>query len=114
MGINELVKNSLQPLNVPVEFQTYEGEDDPYITFFEYLDQGEMFSDDKENNTGYYIQIDLWSKWNLEELKKDTIKLLKANGFVKRTIHDAPYEPDTEIFHKVLRFFFIEENKEDE
>lgn len=113
MSINKLIIDILEPLNVPVKFQTYEGEETTYITFFTYLEQGESYSDDLEDTTGFYVQIDLWSKGNLEKIKENTIKLLKANGFIKRTVHDAPYEPDTGIFHKVLRFFYYE-NKEDE
>lgn len=113
MSINKLVISTLKPLNIPVEFQNYNGSNDTYITFFTYLEKGESYSDDLEDTTGFYVQIDLWSKGNLEKLKTDTVNLLKANGFAKRTIHDAPYEPDTGIFHKVLRFFYSVENEEE-
>ncbi|WP_242838375.1 hypothetical protein [Clostridium ihumii] len=56
------------------------------------------------------MQIDIWSKKNLEQLKEITVDLLKKNGFIKRTIHDAAYEPDTGLFHKVLRFFYYIKN----
>ncbi|RXI58987.1 hypothetical protein [Clostridium tetani] len=114
MSTNKLIIDTLKPLGVPTRFQTYEGKEETYITFFCYNEQGESYADDIEIATGFYMQIDLWSKGNLEKIKENTIKLLKANGFIKRTIHDAPYEPDTGIFHKVLRFFYYVENKEDE
>ncbi|MET7041782.1 hypothetical protein WBZ18_12920 [Clostridium botulinum] len=114
MSINKLIIDALKPLNVPIKFQTYGGKEETYITFFTYLEQGEEYSDDLEEDTGFYVQIDLWSKGNLEKLKEYTVKLLNANGFIKRTIHDAPYEPDTKIYHKVLRFFFNVKNEEDE
>lgn len=113
MSINSLIIDTLKPLGIPVEFQTYDGEETTYITFFTYLEQGEDYSDDLEENTGYYIQIDLWSEGNLSRLKKETVKLLTKNNFIKRTINDL-YEPDTKMFHKCCRFFFNAKNKEDE
>ncbi|MHB9949485.1 hypothetical protein CF055_10485 [Clostridium botulinum] len=114
MSINKLIIDALKSLNVPIRFQTYEGKEETYITFFCYNEQGEGFADDTEIVTGFYTQVDIWSKGNIEKLKEDTVKLLKANGFVKRTIHDGLYEPDTGIFHKVLRFFYYVENEEEE
>ncbi|MBN3405736.1 hypothetical protein CF088_10640 [Clostridium botulinum] len=113
MSINKLIIDTLNSLGVPTRFQTYEGKEETYITFFCYNEQGERFADDTEIATGLYMQVDIWSKGNIEKLKEDTVKLLKANGFVKRTIHDGPYEPDTGIFHKVLRFFYYVKNEEE-
>ncbi|EPY2286134.1 hypothetical protein ACXAT6_003393 [Clostridium sporogenes] len=113
MSINKLIIDTLQPLGIPVQFQTYEGKETTYITFFNYLEQGEKYSDDLEESTGFYYQVDIWSKGNLEKLKKKTVKLLKNAGFIKRTINDL-YEPDTKTFHKCCRFFFNVKNEEDE
>lgn len=114
MSINKLIIDTLKPLGIPTRFQTYEGKEETYITFFCYNEQGEIYGDDIEIVTGFYMQVDIWSKGNIEKLKIDTAKLLNASGFIKRTIHDAPYEPDTKIYHKVLRFFFNVKNEEDE
>lgn len=113
MSINKLIKDTLKPLKLPIEFQTYSGSCDPYITFFMYSEQGEEFEDDEEVITGLYIQVDIWSKGNIEQLKKDTVKLLKKAGFIKRPGAQDLYEPDTKIFHKVLRFFYYIKNEEE-
>lgn len=113
MNINKLVINALKPLNVPVAFQIYNGNEQTYITFFTYLEQGEDYSDDLEEYTGYYVQVDLWSKGNLEKIKNEVVKLLTKNNFIKRTINDL-FEPDTQMFHKCCRFFFYEKNKEED
>lgn len=107
IDINNLVKESLKPLGVPVEFQFYNGKKNLYITFFCYNEQGEVFSDDKETVTGSYIQIDIWYKEN-SDLGQRALNLLRDVGFTKRTIYDAPYEPDTRLFHKVLRLLYVE------
>lgn len=111
MSINKLIIDTLQPLGIPVQFQTYEGKETTYITFFNYLEQGEEYSDDIEEITGFYYQVDIWGKGNLEKLKKDTVNLLKKAGFIKRTINDL-YEPDIKTFHKCCRFFFNAKNEE--
>lgn len=112
MSINKLIIDTLQPLGAPVEFETYEGEADPYITFFEYLQQGESFCDDEESATGHYIQIDVWSKGNYINIVEQIKKLLKQVGF-KRKYETELYESDTKIYHKVIRFFYFVENEEE-
>jgi len=110
ININELIKDTLKPLGIPIKFQKHTGRETTYITFFCYNEQGEVFADDVEIATGFYMQIDIWSKEDTESIKESTKELLKQAGFKKRTIHDAPYEPDTSTFHKVLRFFYYIEN----
>lgn len=110
VSLNKIVKETLKPLNIPVEFQTYGGKSEPYITFFTYLNQAESYADDEEEVTGYYIQLDLFGKGNLEKLQIEIIKLLKSNGFIKKSINDGLYEPDTKFYHKVFRFFFYIQN----
>ncbi|MBY6900383.1 hypothetical protein [Clostridium botulinum] len=114
MSINKLIIDALKSLNIPVNFQTYKGKEETYITFFCYNEQGECFADDTEIVTGLYMQVDIWSKRNVEQLKIDTVKLLKKAGFIKRPSVPDLYEPDTGIFHKCLRFFYYIENKEEE
>jgi hypothetical protein len=47
----------LSPLSVPIAFQKYDGTSDTYITFHEYLQEGEEFDDDEETLTA------ISSKW---------------------------------------------------
>lgn len=110
MSINKLIIDTLQPLGVQCEFETYNGEADPYITFFCYNEQGEKFADDEEIETGFYMQIDIWSKGNIEQLKVDVITLLKEAGFKRKTAQDL-YESDTQIYHKCIRFFYAQNNE---
>ncbi|MBY6758638.1 hypothetical protein HYH82_15200 [Clostridium botulinum] len=113
MRINKLIIDTLKPLSVPTRFQMYEGKEETYITFFCYNEQGECFADDIEIATGFYMQVDIWSKGNVEKLKESVIDLLRQAGFKRKNGQDL-YEPDTKIFHKCLRFFYYVENEEEE
>lgn len=103
--INKLILEALKPLNVPISFQKYNGKESTYITFFNYLEQGEQYADNEEKVTGYYIQIDLWSKSDYTELAKNITDTMKAVGFIRTSAADL-FESDTRIYHKAIRFFY--------
>ncbi|WP_341478348.1 hypothetical protein [Clostridium niameyense] len=90
---------------------TYEGEETTYITFFEFLGQGEEFADDVEVETGHYIQVDLWSKTSYHNIVKNIKEMLTKVGFIRKSETEL-YEKETKTFHKVIRFFYVE-NKEE-
>lgn len=108
--VNSLIINTLQSLDIPVRFQKYTGTASTYITFFTYLNQGEDYSEDDEENTGYYIQLDIWYKTDIGDLPKQIVNLLKEQGFRKLDIRELPYETDTGIYHTVVSLFYLEEN----
>lgn len=109
--INKLVIDTLKPLNVPIGFQKYSGEEDTYITFHEYLQTGDDFEDDEEAFTGHYVQIDVWSKTDYTELVKNIKSFLQLAGF-KRLDESDFYEIDTGLYHKGIRFFYLESKEE--
>lgn len=106
--INKLIIDTLKPLNIPVNFQKYTGTVSTYITFFNYLTQGEEFSDDQEIGTGHYIQVDVWSKGDYTTLVEEVKRLLREAGFIRKSEIDL-YETDTQFYHKGLRFFYLRE-----
>ncbi|MEW8997901.1 MAG: hypothetical protein AB2462_08865 [Thermoanaerobacter sp.] len=111
MSINQLVMDALKGLGVPVGFQTAPTAD-TYITFFCYLETGELYSDDMQQATGYYIQVDVWSKGNYTSLVEQ-VKLAMVNaGFSFLSAYDL-YESDTATYHKVLRFYYFKEVEQD-
>ncbi|ELC8455931.1 hypothetical protein QYB58_001016 [Clostridium perfringens] len=81
-----------------------------HITVHEYLESEESFQDDEASELEHNIQVDIWSKDSIESynLKKQVRKLLKENGF-KFTSGQDLFESDTKIYHKVLRFTYLEE-----
>ncbi len=103
MSINEEVMAALAGVGVPVCFQQYSGDAKTYITFFIYLNRPESHSDDEELSTGYYVQVDVWSKKDYGKLVDTVHKKMLAAGFVKQSFYDL-YEEDLKIYHKAMRF----------
>lgn len=106
--MNKLIIDLLKPLNVPVSLQRYTGKADTYITFHEYFTSGEEYEDDEEVLTAHYIQVDVWSKVDYSEIVKKTKELLLKAG-LKRLNEIDLYEEDTKIYHKGLKFYYLEE-----
>lgn len=110
--INKLIIDTLKPLSVAVSFQKYTGKASTYITFHEYLGSGEAFEEDEEVFTGHYFQIDVWSKNDYTNLVKSIKETLKSIGF-KRLDEADLYEKDIDLYHKGIRFFYLEEKEVD-
>ncbi len=108
--INSIIIETLSDIGVPVAFQLYSGEASTYVTFHEYIQSGEAFEDDEERFTGHYIQVDVWSKSDYSVLVTLTKEKLKAAGFNRQDEMDL-YEKDTGIYHKGLRFYYLEEQE---
>lgn len=106
--IRKIIVEALKPLNVPVAFQKYTGKADTYITFHEYFETGEEYEDDEETLTAHHVQVDVWSKNDYEELVKKVKDNLTKMGF-KRLNEIDLYEEDTKIYHKGLKFYYLEE-----
>lgn len=104
MSINKEVMAALSSLEIPVAFQTYSGGDFPYLTFFTYLEQGQLHSDDRELVTGYYLQLDLWSKQDYTALVETICQQMEQAGFVRQNFYDL-YETDLQVYHKVMRYY---------
>jgi hypothetical protein len=105
-----MVMDALKPLNVPVAFQKYSGKAECCITFHEYMASGEKYEEDEETLTGHYIQVDIWSKSDYTELVGKTRDTLTRAGF-KRLNEIDLYEDDTKIYHKGMKFFYLEERE---
>lgn len=110
--INKLIIETLKPLGVPVGFQKYSETGTTYITFHEYLQTGEEFEEDAEAFTGHYVQVDIWSKADYTALAGNIKRLLIAVGF-KRLNEADFYEPDTGLYHKGLKFHYLESKEVD-
>lgn len=111
LDIIALVSESLASLNVDVIEGWYDKElNKTHLTVHEYLDQEDFFQDDDASALEHNIQIDVWSIDSLEAytLKKKIRKLLKENNFKYESGQDF-YESDTKIYHKALRFTYLEE-----
>ncbi len=111
LDIIALVSKSLESLNVDVIEGWYDKElNNTHITVHEYLESEESFQDDEASALEHNLQIDVWSMNSLEAytLKKKIRKLMKENNFKYESGQDF-YEVDTGIYHKALRFTYLEE-----
>ena len=108
--INKLIVSTLKPLLVPIEFQRCTSKADTYITFFTYSKSGELYTDDAEDVTAVYIQVDLWSKKDYTALSEKLLKRMLDAGFT-RTSEAEFYEDDTQIYHKAFRFKYLMEGE---
>jgi hypothetical protein len=105
--MNNLIVETLTPLNVPVSFQTYIGTAITYVTFFEYMCQGGSFSDNAESSTDHFLQIDVWSKTDYSDIVTQ-VKTLLTNVNFHRTYETEQYESDVLTFHKIIRMVYNE------
>ena len=103
MSVSKEVINTLENIGVPVSFQTSKTDKFPYFTFFTYLDRGTLHGDDKEVVTGYFVQVDVWSKTDYTNLVASVHQAMIEGGFIKQSYYDL-YETDTKVYHKVMRF----------
>ena len=105
--INNLIVTALTPLGVPVYYLRYYGPAVPtYITFYYYNEQGEAWAENEEIATGYYVQIDVWSKSDFITLVEQVKSEMKAAGFIRTSAIDF-YEYDTQIYHRAIRFYYV-------
>jgi len=106
MNYKKLIMDTLASLTVPVEFQVYSGTAATYITFLCYNEQGEEWAEDAEIATGYYVQVDIWSKSDYTTLEGQVKDALIVAGFSRTSAQDL-YEPETKTYHKALRFVYV-------
>ena len=85
----------------------YSGDATTYITYFTYNEQGEAFAENTEKDTSYFVQVDIWTKDEFDDLYKQVLALMTAAGYYRTYSHEL-YESDTQIKHKVIRFQYTE------
>jgi hypothetical protein len=107
MSLNKLIIDTLSHIGIPVTFQVYEGEEDTFITFFEYNQLPALNADDEEQNSKHFIQVDIWSNQDYTNIVNQVKNSLLQNGF-KRTSEAELYETETGTFHKAIRFSFVQ------
>ena len=105
MSLNSIIISALTPL-APTAFHHYNGNATTYITFFTYHQGENLTTDDEEKRTSYNVQIDVFSKGNLEYLVKNIRKALKPYGF-KRISEVEMYEMETKTYRKMLSFSVV-------
>lgn len=112
MDIIEVIAKALESISLKgitvVQGWYDENINDTHITFCELSDRSNNISDDEEEDIIHILQIDIWSKKDEWKLKKEVKKLMLNNDFGYIGGQNF-FEPDTKIYHKSLRFSYLEE-----
>ena len=105
--IHSVIISTLQPTGVPVRLRSYDGTATQYITFFT-EEYPELVADDSEAITGFFVQLEVFSKGNYNDLVDQVAELMKDAGFEKMSFRDDPYSKENSMFHKVMTFSYIQ------
>jgi hypothetical protein len=103
MNVNQLIIDTLSPLNVPVSFATYKNSAETYIVFLEYNQAPRLNADDEEILTKHFYQVDVFSSGNYTQLVQDVKRLMKEAGF-GRMFESETYDTDMKKYRKIFRF----------
>lgn len=112
--MNKRILEALAPLGYPVLYGWYDKSlNKTHITFFQNNELPNDYSEDTNEVLEHYFQIDIWSKENVEKLKRNVRKAMIKAGF-KYTDGRDQFETDTKIYHKALRFYIAEIDEGDD
>jgi hypothetical protein len=100
MSLNSNIINALTPV-LPCAFHQYTGTATTYCTFFTYNQMAGLIADDDEQTTVFSIQVDVFSKGNLDPIVKQVKDKLKTFGF-RRTSEIEMYNIDTKTYRKSI------------
>lgn len=109
-AIDTTLSNTLTPLNVQSFYGWYDKNiNETHVTFILLSDTDNNYSDDEAENNEQLVQVDIWSKENMEDLKKTTKDSMKTLDNCRYSDGRDIYELDTGIYHKALRFYITKE-----
>lgn len=105
--INSKIIQSLEPLNIPIYWMEYYGEDKEYIIFKTNNQDDIYYFDDIASKESIEIGLIYWFKttaglYNVDEIRK----LMKQNGFIKLNEKDIK---DDEYYGRSFRYRYIKD-----
>lgn len=80
----------------------------PYIEYEVLNEEGSLFAENKELETTYRVQIDIFTKASYTSVKKAVKEVFNEYGF-EREFGGSLYEEKSKLFHYVLRFNYESE-----
>ena len=110
MNLIQEVYSILTPLNLPILWQR-RPDKFPGITYHFFNETGELYGDGDYFTESVACQIDIWSKNDYTEIKKQVKSAMKEAGFLFSNATDT-YEKDVDIYHCVLTFNLYYESEE--
>lgn len=106
--LKALIINTLSSLNIPIAYMKYEGNDNTYITFFEYIGQPRGYSDDEEIEVEHFIQLNIYFKNDVGDLIKNIMDLFAQQGFKRNYIKDLGFDDQTQRYWTALCVYYLE------
>lgn len=103
MSIYELIKNTLEPLNISVTVnENINKSFEQYVTMIPLYDGFDMFADNKPGMEFSEVELAVYSKGNYLKLVKDITVLLIDAGFTITNRRYIEYEKDTKLHHYII------------
>ena len=102
MSINELVINTLKPLNIPITAIQNSIKNDKYIVLIPLYETFDVYADNKPTIEIQEVQLAIYCKGNYLALKKQITTLLIDAGFIITNSKYIEYEEDTKLHHYVI------------
>ena len=103
MSINELIINTLKPLNISITaIQNSIKDLDKYIILIPLYDGFDVYADNKPTIEIQEVQLAIYCKGNYLALKKQITMLLIDAGFIITNRKYIEYEEDTKLHHYII------------
>lgn len=100
----EVLKSVLDSKGIKYKLGWYDANiNDTHVTFIIPQEDEDEYADDENTSEVYLIQVDIWSKENMESLKRELKKAFKDAEFLYQDGANL-YETDTKIYHYAMRF----------
>jgi hypothetical protein len=80
MNINPLIEKAFENYKIPIEYMTFTGKADTYLTYYTWKEEPDDFCDDENNIEVAFGTIDIFSKGNFKDILKDVKNILKSDG----------------------------------
>jgi hypothetical protein len=110
VNVYEIIENSLKQFGYPVMYRNYEGKARTYVTYFEMNNFDDDYSDNEAETEVHSLQIDLFSKDDINQIKNNIKNALKVyfNGVTMVDLTEA----NNCISHICFRCYFYENREE--
>lgn len=107
--MNRFIQNILEPIGVPVYFVTNLDDVDEYIIFNVWSVPG-LHADDKETQTNYTVQIDIFTRGNFLRIADEVKNRMEDAGFMRILEDPGDYIEEANLFRKTFRFSYTTNN----
>lgn len=101
MNVKKLLKDALEPSDLPVYATVYEGKEDQFVVFLIPDEEPEICGDDEQETELCYIQVHYFCRGDTTPKKKQLRRLLREADFTVTGTTEL-YEKDTRYHHVII------------